>query len=395
MKKLLLYFTLLFVPMSILAQTFTQGDLTYTVTSGTNVAVKMKDVTISTAAIPASVTDSGTTYSVTSIGTNAFYGCTGLTSVTIPNSITNISNYAFFNCTGLTSVTIPNSVTNIGSGAFYFCTGLTSVTIPDSVTSIGEAAFINCKSLTSITLGNSIATIRSKTFQYCKFLNTIVIPNSVTSIESRAFEDCTGLTSLTIGNSVTSIENYAFNNCTKLASLTIPNSVANIGSFAFYFCYGLTSVVLGNSVTSIGDSAFASCDAITSVTTLSPTPVAINANVFNGVNITTIPLIVPAGKEPAYENTAVWTDFMSVTGATLGTPSFGKQEKVLVYPNPSTGIFNINNKENVTLEVFDISGKKVKSQKTTGEVSQVDLSGFTDGVYFLKTNKETTKLIKL
>ena len=91
--------------------------------------------------IPESVTYYGTTYSVTSIGLNAFYGCTGLTSITIPNSVTSIEDWAFEECTRLTSIEIPNSVTSIGKSAFFGCTGLISITIPSSVTSIGNNAF--------------------------------------------------------------------------------------------------------------------------------------------------------------------------------------------------------------------------------------------------------------
>ena len=111
--------------------------------------------------------------SVTSIGDEAFFECTGLTSVTIPNSVTSIGEFAFHNCSGLTSVTIGNSVTSIGDYAFYECSGLTSVAIGNSVTNIGEYAFAECTGLTSVTIGNS-----------------------VTSIGERAFEDCTGLTSV-------------------------------------------------------------------------------------------------------------------------------------------------------------------------------------------------------
>ena len=131
--------------------------------------------TITTANIPSSVEYNSVTYTVTSIGSEAFYRCSGLTSVTIPNSVTSIGSDAFDGCSGLTSVTIPNSVTSIGSGAFWGCRSLTSVTIPNSVTSIGSSAFESCTSLTSVT-----------------------IPNSVTSIGSSAFDLCTGLTSVTI-----------------------------------------------------------------------------------------------------------------------------------------------------------------------------------------------------
>ena len=163
-------------------------------------------------AIPEEVTYMNRTRKVTSIGSNAFYDCKGLTSVTIPNSVTSIGNGAFAGCYGLTSVTIPNSVTSIGDSAFSGCYGLTSVTIPNSVTSIGNYAFYGCKGLTSVT-----------------------IPNSVTSIGNYAFYGCKGLTSVTIPNSVTSIGNYAFQYCSGLTSVTIPNSVTSIGYCAFYY----------------------------------------------------------------------------------------------------------------------------------------------------------------
>ena len=106
----------------------------------------------------------GTTYRVTSIGYYAFGGCSGLTSITIPNSVTSIGSNAFYGCSGLTSITIPNSVTSIGSHAFYFCSGLTSITIPNSVTRIGSNAFSFCSGLTSVTIPNSVISIGSYAF---------------------------------------------------------------------------------------------------------------------------------------------------------------------------------------------------------------------------------------
>ena len=94
--------------------------------------------------IPSSITVEGQEYPVASIGESAFYFCSGLTSITIPNSVKSIGRYAFFGCSSLTSVTIPNSVTSIGYEAFGECSGLTSITIPNSVTSIGGFAFAHC-----------------------------------------------------------------------------------------------------------------------------------------------------------------------------------------------------------------------------------------------------------
>ena len=122
--------------------------------------------------IPKSVEFNGNTYPVTSIGNNAFDGCSELTSVTIPNSVTSIGEQAFSGCTGLTSVTIPNSVTSIGLFAFENCNALTSVTIPNSVTSIGSGAFSGCSDLTSFTIPNSVTTIGDFTFKNCSSLKS-------------------------------------------------------------------------------------------------------------------------------------------------------------------------------------------------------------------------------
>ena len=258
--------------------------------------------------IPSSITYNGVTYSVTSIGQQAFFGCTGLTSVTIPNSVTGIGDYAFRECTGLTSVTIPNSVTSIGYMAFYKCTGLTSITIGNSVTSISSYAFSDCSGLTSVTIPNRVTSIGEYAFRYCSGLTSVTIPNRVTSIGKQAFYDCIRLTSVTIPNSVTRIGSFAFYRipnivysgsatgspwgarsvngfvdgflvytdaskttllvCSPAAEgeITIPNSVTSIGNYAFDGCTGLTSVTIPNSVTSIGWGAFYKCIGLTSVT---------------------------------------------------------------------------------------------------------------------------------
>ena len=144
---------------------------------------------------------------MTTIGDYAFSGCSGLTSVTIPNSVTSIGSSAFSSCSGLTSVTIPNSVTSIGDDAFRGCSGLTSVTIPNSVTSIGWYAFYGCSGLTSVTIPNSVTSIGSSAFAYCRGLTSVTIPNSVTSIGYCAFSGCTGLTSV-----ISKMENPCFYN---------------------------------------------------------------------------------------------------------------------------------------------------------------------------------------
>ena len=175
--------------------------------------------------IPTSVTYNNLTLKVTSIGDDAFYGCSNLKKVSIPNSVTSIGGSAFMRSYNLTQVTIPNSVTSIGSSAFLECYKLKSITIPNSVTSIGNQAFWLCRSLTSINIPNSVTKIGYQTFRECESLTSVTIPNSITSIEQNAFAQCSSLTSVTIGSAVKSIDTKAFNDCT---SLTMINSLRTV-----------------------------------------------------------------------------------------------------------------------------------------------------------------------
>ena len=259
--------------------------------------------------IPESVTHNGTTYSVTSIGNEAFRDCSGLTSVTIPESVTSIGYGAFSSCRGLTSVTIPNSVTIIGYQAFSGCSGLTSVTIPNSVTSIDDQAFSGCRGLTSVTIPSSVTSIGNYAFRYCTNLASVTIPSSVTSIGSSAFYGCyfagssfvnnstltsnnnwgarlfdeetsDGLliednvvktcrdwvVSVTIPDGVEAIGESALYYRNTLTSVTIPGSVTSIGNNAFYQCKNLKNVNISNGLTSIGKEAFRDCSVLSSIT---------------------------------------------------------------------------------------------------------------------------------
>ena len=303
--------------------------------------------------IPESVEHEGVAYSVTSIGDYAFWDCSGLTSVTIPNSVTSMGGFAFYYCTGLTSVTIPNSVTSIGDYAFYYCTGLTSITIGNSVTSIGEMAFWTCDGLTSVHISdiaawcnidfdasysnplsyahhlylngeevkdlvipNSVKSIGVGAFGGCSGLTSVTIPNSVTSIESGAFAACSGLTSVTIPNSVTSIGVRAFDDCSGLTSVTIGNSVTSIGNHAFYNCDGLTSVTIGSGVKSIGKWAFASCSELLDVYCYAENVPFAESNAFDRSYPENATLHVPAASLDSYRATAPWSSFGKIVALT-------------------------------------------------------------------------------
>ena len=134
------------------------------------------------------------------------------------------------------------SLKTIGPAAFWGCTGIKSIIIPESVTSIEQDAFEWCSNLAEITIPNSVESIGKSAFEGCSALTSITLPNSITKIECRTFEYCDKLTSVTIPNSVTNIEYDAFSSCPELASVIIPESVKSIGSASFNHCNGLTSV---------------------------------------------------------------------------------------------------------------------------------------------------------
>ena len=218
--------------------------------------------------IPEYVQHDGLSYKVTEIGSEAFRGCTYMTSISIPESVTRIRNSAFAECAGLSSLSLPQSLRLIGKEAFYQCRTLTEVTIPEQVDSLGSSAFGHCQMLTKVNYNA----------RHCNSCNGSVFPYSSDGYT------CLGVTTLNIGNQVEHIPAHVFSSLSNLKTVTIPNSVTSISSSAFEYCYGLTSVTIPSSVTSIGNNAFAGCSGLTSVTIPSGVT-SIGNNAFDGIDI--------------------------------------------------------------------------------------------------------------
>ena len=232
----------------------------------------------------------------------------------------------------------------IGYCAFWGCSGLTSVTIPSSVTEIGPFAFSDCRSLTSVTIPSSITKIGSSTFSGCSGLTSVTIPSSVTEIGSSAFSDCRGLTSITVPSSVTKIGDNTFSGCRGLTSVTIPSSVTEIGDGAFQHCSGLTSVTIPSSVTEIGDNAFSGCSGLTSVYVSWKTPLLNGADKFKDVDKQSCTLYVPQDTSGEYY-LSEWGDYF---------------DNIVEYD--VTGINKVKSSANVTeLSRYSVNGHRLDS----------------------------------
>lgn len=300
-----------------LADTLTYENLSYTIADSGIVIIDC-DESATSVIIPEQIDG----IPIVTIGDQAFWQCSKLTSITIPSSVIYIWPRAFIGCNSLTDLvvdpqnrnyiveddvlfditktnlvhcpttkigeyTIPDSVTAIGYYAFKGCNRLTSVTIPDSVTYISDFVFDGCSGLTNITVPDSVTFLGQGVFKNCPGLTSVTLPNAITSIASDTFYDCINLPDITIPDSVTSIGRCAFLNCKKLKSITIPDSVTSIDEAAFSGCSGLANVTLPDSVTFIGDNAFNGCSSLTSIT-LPNSLTSIEPRVFEHTGLTSI-----------------------------------------------------------------------------------------------------------
>ena len=273
--------------------------------------------------------------------------------------ISSINDGAFYNCSGLTSITLPNAITAISQEAFSGCKNLTDITIPDSVNSIGKYVFSGCSELTSVTLPNAITAISQEAFSGCKKLTSITIPKSVTKIDDLAFKNCYGLKGVYINDltawcNISFYDSYGTNplryaqhlflNDEEITNLVIPESITTIKQLAFYGCSGLNSVTLHKDVTSIQDKAFLNCTGLTSFTCHAVTPPSAGGtSVFSTATIKRATLYVPQGSVAVYSSQAPWSNFGNIV-AINGTHE-------LLGDTNGDGVVNIGD-VNVVIEII-------------------------------------------
>ena len=211
--------------------------------NGTTVSVTAGDTKYSgTVTIPETITNSGTTYTVTSIASNCFYDCTSLEEVKLGANVTSIGYRAFYGCYNLTSINLNDKIKTLSEQAFSGCTSLKSVTLGANLTEMGSGVFNGCTALRTVDIHEGCEIIAQGAFYGCNKLQSVVIPNSVLTVGGSAFSGCTSLTTATIGDGVKSITNSCFYDCTSLEEVKLGININSIGYRAFYGCGNLTSI---------------------------------------------------------------------------------------------------------------------------------------------------------
>jgi hypothetical protein len=303
MKSKIILLLLVLLSVSVSAETFVSDGICYKINNGQTVSVIAKNdgKYAGDVSIPSTVSYNGTTYQIDAIERLAFDNCSGLTSITIPNSVASIGWHAFYNCRDLTSVTVLETESLISkrnlaekkivlngeeanlTELFVFLTGMieaqgvndqetVSYYLNQTIGQIGlsQEDLLAAKEFLSDYKEADLTRIGNEAFMYCQNLESVILPESVAYICENAFSDCNKLVSVKLGESLLDIGKRAFANCWALSNVIMPESLVSIGEEAFTECWALTNLTIPKSVTSIGNESFKQCSHLENVTISNP-----------------------------------------------------------------------------------------------------------------------------
>ncbi len=317
--------------------------------------------------------------SITHIGSNAFYGCTYITEVTIPNSVVSIGSSAFYGCTRLSSVTLSNNLTAIDSYTFKSCSGLTSISIPGSVQTINTQAFFGDKALKTVTFSNGLSEIGQFAFQNCTSLGNFTLPVSLSYIGRSAFNGCTSITRLVIPENVTTIDKFAFCGCSGITTVTLPDDILKVDGSAFQACSSLSSINIPNGILYVGEECFLDCISLSSFTIPSSVQ-SFGYSCFAGC--TSLHQVTYTGTRSQWENIDTLMD-----GEWSMDQEFAEQGIEVIFSHGTNELTITSNPSNVTGKVGNTATFSVRA---TGDGLTYQWNEFVDGEWVACTYTGST-----
>ena len=357
---------------------------------------------------------------ITTIGDNAFYGCSGLRKVEfLPSTITTIGDWAFFSCDNLYKVILPEGLTKIGGYAFSLCSNLKNIDLPESLISIGRSCF-SSSALTAIEIKKNVNSIGESAFASCESLDSIKvtapddsrydsrdncnaiiqrstnvlivgckktkIPSSVKEIGANAFYG-SAIESIEIPSSVTTIGEWAFFSCGKLTNISLSNNLQYIDKYAFSLCSRLESISFPATLQDIGTNAFSSCKKLTNVWANMQNPQDIQEDVFEISVYNNATLHVPSGTTSHYQNATGWKEFNNIVEfdpSGIATPTIAFQR---IYSD--NGVLFIESVTDGSCNIYSVSGqlmRRLALKKGTNTIC-----GLSKGIYIVNGQKTMVK----
>lgn len=262
MKKYVVALALQLGCLVVSAETFTVGSLSFQSISDSECEVAPSVNSSGNIVVPSKVVSGGVEYTVVAVGDNAFAGCDGIVSVSLPRSVVSLGRYAFYGCTALGSFR-GEGVESIGSSAFSGCSGLNSPVF-GRISDVGDSGFRNCTSLRSFSFGAG-ARIGTNVFSGCSGLESVVLPEGIDAIPDYTFNGCSALREVSDIDNVVRIGDYAFYTCSSLPSYSFGPMLESIGRGAFGLCSSLGEITINGIDTVIGDYAFTGCFSLATV----------------------------------------------------------------------------------------------------------------------------------